>query len=260
MTTEIDTKSYELYFIAMNQSLQHSVKEAAAAFNTMTKTREILGLPISDPDGVTSELSNLAAQVAAAAHVADVAMNEAVAGTRKVGYSATLNDFTIEAIAGDTMRLVLTDAEPGFAVVPMGGGEGLQGLPAIVWGGVAVSVVQATAVYFVVQKSADAIKTVARKRTENTIAKTAGQYAKLVQEGKATPDQAKALTDSLYTGSTELAKAAPPPPPENETPGGVAKTVASTATTIAWIGLAAVVAYGVLSVVSANTARKALVS
>lgn len=236
-----DLKAYEAYFGALNQRVQDGLRQADDAWETYNKVCGKLGAVLQ----FTQAEQLWAAEVGGAAKLLDVVTLDVINGKRKVGYNAQLEDFEIESLPGDLKRLVLQPAAPGFALIPITGGEGgtVDGLLPLVWAGVAVSVVQAAAVYLVVAESTDALKVIAQKRTEKTIAETAGSYSKLVAEGKATPEQAKQLTDSLYTGSVELAKAAPPVPPEDTT-GGKIKSVTSTIEKVAWIALGGVVLYG----------------
>lgn len=219
---EAESKSWGGYVAALRDQILTSKAAAVASYNALKQVRQKLGLPFmagaageaggGDAGAWSQDLEQQAVDVTAMAALCVNAANDVLARKRRLMWDDKQNDFAIEGLPGDVVRL--QKAENGVPVLVDSSGQvthvtGQVGNPLVVFGVIAaLAVVQALALLLLVDQALKTLQVVAEQRTQRTLADAAKKHADLVEQGKATPAEAKSLNDSIYGGATGLAKAA----------------------------------------------------
>lgn len=210
-----DTSAWVAYIKGMRNIVSDSWDAALLAYRTHKQVRETLDLPnVVQPGeaGVRGALTpteeqeflEVGALVQTLVQIAD----DALANKRRVFYVESLNDLAFEQVQGDTSRvesrggrLVVVDPATGVPI-PV---SGTLGLPPIAWAGIAGAAVAALGIqYFIAKEVCEAAQTLAEQRTMQTVVE---KQAEMVASGKATPEEAKRMTDAVFQGAKELEQA-----------------------------------------------------
>jgi len=213
-----DEKAWEAYLTALRDNLSASWTRAVAAYTGLKTVRQNLGLPFlvdgAGPEGGaapgmssasawSSDLDQNAVDAMAMVKIITDALNDAIAGKRKVAWNTEKNQFEIEGLSSDVVRLALNGDVP-IIVNPAGEQthvQGQVGVPAIVWATTLGVTVLALPAYWAVEKAVNNITDVAEQKTMRTIAEKSYEC---VTTGKCTPDQAAKLNQSIYTGAAAV--------------------------------------------------------
>lgn len=211
-------QAWSSYLQGLQQNLNTSWAQGKAAYLTLKSVREKLGLPFitsqtneSNPDtgGWADDFEAQAQDIQAMVTLLDQAATDVLADKRKLMWNQELSDFSISGLPGDVLRLdivqgvvMLVDTNTGKQVHV----SGQIGILPILWLAAGVAVVQGIAAYLIVDKACQTFKTMAEQKTQRTLAEAAKKHADLVAAGKATPEQAKSLNDSMYAGAAEFQK------------------------------------------------------
>lgn len=248
-----DAAAWGEYLTALRSSIQTSWAGARQAYLTLKRVREQLGFPFISPvtggegglvdnggwsDSLESNMQDLQAMV----KVTDDAFGDVLAQKRKLLYDAKTNDFAVEGLPSDVVRVRLTNGNLSLVdgtgnTIHVTGTIGVA--PVILIGGVAAVALSGAVTFvaagLVIKKTCDTVQAIAEQKTMQT---ALTKQAELVQSGKATPEQAAAMTKSVYDGATALATAKGKAE-ENSDTSKITKTV----TTVALIGLGIGVIY-----------------
>lgn len=239
----VDLAAWTAYLQALRNDMVAAWNGARNAYVALERVRERLGLPFlavpGEADAVgalTAEQNQEFIEAGAAATLLTQWMDEALSGKRKIAYDAGRNDFVIEALDSDVVFIEIRSGKPTLISrttgqpVPVSGTVGAA--PVIAWivgAGIAIAAVVATwqvsTAYF------EKERVLAEEKTKQTLAT---KQAELVSSGKATPEQAKAMTDAIYIGAKELEEARGA---AGEREGGTARKIADTVQTVLWVGL-----------------------
>lgn len=255
---DVDNAAWEAYFTNLRNSMVLSWNRARDAYLTLKKVREIFGLPLIVAGGEATSGGALTVvqnqqflELAAANTLMTQLIDEALAGRRKIFYLEKTKDFGIEAFDTDTIiietqggRARLVDKNTGQLVNVTGEiSEGTLGLHPLIW--VAAGVLTLAAVasqYFQNEDNNETARVLADSKVQTTLAE---KQAEMVSSGKATPEEAKKMTDAIYIGATNL-----------ETARGITKEKASATTglqstikTVMWVALGIGVLYFLARVV-----------
>ena len=260
--SDVDMTAWEVYFGNLRDSTVRSWNEARGAYVALKEVKEIFGEPFivaageTDPGtGITAARNQEYLELAATNDYLATLMDEVLAGERKVFYDADNQDFAIEMLETDTMylavqntRTVLLDKATNQPIEVKGT---LGVAPAIIWGGIVAGTAIAGMIsyYFINDSNNQRAKIELEEKTKQAIAT---KQADLVASGKATPEQAKQMTDAIYVGAKdlELAKAETEKAKKAATSEGIQETVK----TVMWIGLGIGALYFLARVVPAATA------
>lgn len=247
-----DTAAWGQYIQSLRDNVEGSWQRAVGAYKTLKAVREQLGLPFivdaqpggegqpptpPPPGAWTSDFEQQMLDLQGIVSVLVKAADEAVEGKRKLAWNEQIQDFVLESLPGDQVRiemvggkLVATNLD-GSGAKHWSGTVGepaqLGALPAIAW--VAITGISVVGIYFITDRVCKAVETAAEEKTFQT---TATKNAELVQSGKATPEQATAMTSAVYKGAAELHKAKAKEKSQ-EAPSQFAGTVKM----LAWAGL-----------------------
>lgn len=236
---DVNTAAWEKFIVSQNASLQAAWQEALAARNSLKKVREALGLPfiVNAPGEAgaagawNDDFEKNTLEVQAMVTFLNNVTNEAVAGKRALVFNSQTDDMGLELLPTDTLRMavsqqgrpVMVNVQTGQPVTEFSGT--LNALPAVAIVGIVV--VAGIVVWASTEAVCDTVKTVAREKTVQTI-RTSG--AKLIEEGKATPEQVTAMDKGLFEGQASVVKAeAELKEAEDQWP--------KTLRTVAWVGL-----------------------
>lgn len=235
---DVDLQAWDAYFRGVRNQLVESWNDARTAYLTMRQVKESFGLPVvlspeaaaSGEPGWTPGDEQRILETQAIVELLTEWMDDALEkNTRRIAYDPA-QGFVIEQLPSDTLR-----------VVQQGGGVSildLQGNPVPVTGTVgalpalavvAIVGVAVVGVYFTVDAICDVIESTAEQETMRTLG---DQHAKLVASGKATPEQAKKMTEAIYSGAKELTVAKGQAAAAEGSSG-----VQSTVRTVAWVAL-----------------------
>jgi hypothetical protein len=206
------------YVAGLRDSVLGSKKSAVNAYNTLKSVRSNLGLPFmssggegGDQNGWSPDLEQQAVDVVAMANILTAAADDVLAQKRKLYWDDKLQNFAVEGLPGDVLRLQL-DANGVPVLVDANGNQqhvtGQVGaVPVIVMVGVAAIVlIQALIIYLLIDKALQTLQVIAEQQTQKTLAQAVKKHADLVASGKATADDAAKLNKSMYEGATELQK------------------------------------------------------
>jgi hypothetical protein len=207
-----DTAAWEAYVRALRDNLTSAFGRASLARRTLKSTRERLGLSfIVDPgegavrtgawdSGLEQDFKELGSMVATLTRFADDALD----GKRKLGFDQN-DQLAFERVDGDLSRVEVQNGRPVEIENTTGEPVRVTGtvgvLPPLVIGLIVVAAAITT--YFVVEEVCNTVENVAESKQIETVS---ANQVKLVQGG-ATPEQAKALTDSIYDGAAQVHEA-----------------------------------------------------
>jgi hypothetical protein len=230
------------YVGATRDNMNAAWSRAVVARETLKDVRERLGLPFMVEAGETTarlgawdagleqDFLELGSMVGTLSRFAD----ESLAGRRRLG-TDTSGTLGFERLPGDFTRVEVRAGRPVEI-------ENATGEPVRVTGTVgalpplaiaAIVIAAALATYFVVEQVCETVENVAEQKTFETIS---DNQTKQIERG-ATPEQAKALTDSLYKGATALRDAR-----ARETTAGRSE-IPQTIRTVGFIALGLAAAY-----------------
>jgi len=281
-TASPDLVAWEAYIKALRNSLQTSWNNARSAYLTLKSVREQLGLPfivnpgspeVGNAPGMStsaawqSDLDQQAVNVMGMVTLSTNALDDAVlpAGNpkkRNLVWDATRNDFGIEALPGDLLRLEARQAPSGQTIPVLVDANtnqptNIQGtisaVPALlIAAGVVVTVVQTIGLVLIVNAACETLQTVAEQKTLQTITE---KQAELVQSGKATPEQAASMSKAVFSGAAELEKSKAA---EAEAKSKPTSDITKTITTVALVALGLGVIYAVVRLVPPIERRRTL--
>lgn len=245
------------YLTALRGSMNQSWAGARNAYLTLKKVRQQLGFPfigslltgeggLVDSGAWDDSLEGNMQDLQAMVKVTDDAFGDVLAQKRKLFYEQKTNDFAVEGLPSDIVRVKLTD---GNLSLVNGQGQpihvtGTIGLAPIIVGGIVAAAAISGAVTFVaaalvIKKTCDTIQAIAEQKTMQT---ALVKQAELVQSGKATPAEAAALTKSVYDGTAAVATAKGAAAAQANANSDVTN-ISKTVTTVAFIGLGIGVIY-----------------
>jgi len=211
---DMDLKAWEKYLRAIRNQTVHSWNLARGAYLALEEVREAFGLPLvvegeaaSIPGGALTSAQNQDFLELAALNVflAEI-MDDVLSERRRFGYVEDSEDLGIELLDSDRVMVGVVNNSPRLVgvssgdPVPVSGTIGIH--PAVIIGGFLAASLVAT--YFIVDSANQKAKAVAEQKTLQTVAEA--QKA-MVVSGKATPEEAKKMTDAIFTGATQLEEA-----------------------------------------------------
>lgn len=202
---------------ALRDSTQKSRDAMVSSYLGLKKVRDDLGLPFmsgAPGEGVDAgawgaDLDQQAVDLVAMAKIATDGANDVLANKRKLIYSSQLNDFVIEALPSDTMRVAVTGNKPVLYDAASNNATHSSGtvgiLPLIIGAGIVGNGLIALGAYAIIKESLAAATTISTNKMLRTLS---DNQTKLVMSGKATPDQAAAQTKALLDGAESVKLAA----------------------------------------------------
>jgi hypothetical protein len=216
---DMDPAAWEAYLKSLRQQVTTAWKGAADARARLKKVREDLNLPFvvdspteaGAPGAWNSSYEQNMVELKAIVMLLERYADEAVAGKRPLVFDPQTKQFQIAAIDGDTLRvranpsgkpIDVVDIASGTAITQFDGELGLA--PIAIAAGVASIFVVAIVAYGIVARVSESSESIARSKMLETI-ETSG--AKLVQEGKATPDQVSSMRKALFDGAAAVSTA-----------------------------------------------------
>jgi hypothetical protein len=211
-TPTTDLAAWDAYLNGVGTSLLTSQGRMVTAYKTLKSVREGFGLPFIatgegalSPGGALTESDNRRFMEAAAmAQVALGVIEDALNNRRKIGYDAS-GALAIEALPDDGMKIVLDSQGKPRLVDDAGNPVDVSGTVALA--PLLVGVI-AAAVTFVVVFAVEEVCDTLKVRAQTKMTETLGQQQKeLVDSGKATPEQARAMTTGLLQSAKELEEA-----------------------------------------------------
>jgi hypothetical protein len=214
---DVDLKAWEAYLVALRNKLTASLNEMLGAYRTLRKIRESFGMPLvartseasASPGALTESEYQQILELASMVDLMNRALDDVVGSKRKFGFDRATNDFQIERLPTDANRIEVRGGRPTLIsnstnqpVQVSGTIDGLGVVGPIVWVGLAIigTAVTLGTLYTVntaLEKTADIVQS----NTQKTIAI---QSMKLVEQGKATPAEAKALQTATYEAAKDL--------------------------------------------------------
>jgi hypothetical protein len=211
--TAATAAAWEQYIAALRDDVSDAFKRASDARATLKRVRERLGLPFfaeqsgegQSPLGawgadLDQQFLEVGSMVATLTRFAD----DAIAGRRRLGTDAQ-GALGLERLEGDATRIEIRGGRPveieNATNQPIRVTGTVSALPAIVVGVIVVASV--IAAYFAVTEVCETIEKVAEQKTIETVKV---EQTKQLAAG-ATPEQVKALTDSIYDGAADVHKA-----------------------------------------------------
>lgn len=208
------------YISGLQTAVKASLQRATVAYNTLKTVRSKLGLEFitssggegsADVGGWAPDLETQAQDLHAMAVFLDQIASDVKSGKRDLVWNKAFGAFAITALPGDVIRIelaqsgvpVIVDAKTGQPIhvdAPLGVG-------AVNWAELAVvAAIPTVGIYLTTTKFIDGMTVMTEQKTQRTLLEAAKKNTDLVAQGKATPDQAKALNDALYAGATSLQK------------------------------------------------------
>ncbi len=261
-----DEKAWEAYLTALRDNIQAKWAGAVAAYKGLKSVRESLGLPfmvdgggpeagagagMTSASAWSSDLDQQAVDVMAMVKIITDALNDVIAGKRKLAWNTDKGQFEIEGLPSDVVRLGLNGDVP-VILTPAGAEthvQGQVGVPALVWATTLGVTALALPAYWAVEKAVNTITDAAEQKTMRTIAEKSYEC---VASGKCTPEQASKLNQSIYTGATALrAQKVEQVKAGNQPTTDITKTI----TTVAWVALGIGVLYAVVRLIPAASSR-----
>lgn len=260
-----DPNAWGAYVAALRDKVAGKKSDVVQAYNTLKKVREQVGLPFMggaageggapDTGAWAPDLEQQAVDIMAMGTLCVSALGDVLAKKRRLMWDDMRNDFAVEGLPGDVVRLQVDGANNPVLVDSSGQVThvtGQVGEPVTLIFGVAVAlaVIQTVALVVIVWKALDALETVVVQKTERTAAETAKKYADLVEQGKLTPAQAKGLTDAVYTGAKGLRE-------EERKKKDVDKDWQDTLKTLGYVALGVGILYVIVKYIPAPAPRSA---
>jgi hypothetical protein len=258
---DVDQAAWAAYLRNLRDGVASSWNTVRAAYQKLERVRSSFGLPLlarpgeaSSPGALTPGEQQDFFDVGATSHLLVTWMDEVLADKRKVGRNN--GELVIESLPGDQVRIVLQAGRPRIVsastgqpvpVTPVDGALPGQ-LGYVAWVAVA-AVAVAVAAYLINQEQCETEVRVAEQKTMETIAT---KQSELVQSGKATPEQAKKMTDAIYQGAASVEQARGEAK-EREGESGLQKTVR----TLAWVSLGIGAVYLATRIIPSTPVRAA---
>lgn len=246
----VSVAAWDSYLRGLATNLQSAWDRALSAHHTLHKVRTTLGLPFivdrvteagATPGAWASDLEQQMLELQVMVQTLVGAANDTVAGKRQLGWNDQTNDFEIERLPEDAVRIETRNGRPvliGNMTNEPVEVTGSLGIAPIVWVGIAA--VAAVATYFIVEEACKTVETVAKQKTYQTLS---NHQHDLVTSGKATPEQAAKMTETILTGAKELEEAEAI---KTEATSPLMKTI----TTVSFVALGLGVLYVVAQVIA----------
>jgi hypothetical protein len=207
-----DLAAWDAYLKGVGTSLLASQGRMVLAYRTLKSVREGFGLSFLatgegalSPGGALTESENVRFMEAAGmSQVALGVIEDALNNKRKIGYD-TQGNLGVEALPDDGMQIVLDSQGKPRLVDDAGNPVDVTGTVALAPLAIgAIAAVVTFVVVFAVEEICDTLKVKAEQKTIETLGQ---QQKELVDSGKATPDQARAMTTGLLQSATALEEA-----------------------------------------------------
>jgi hypothetical protein len=260
---DINVDAWAAYLRAVRDSLNAQWARTKSAYFTLKEIREQFGLSFiidqageatAPPGAWTTALQNKMLKLQSIVDVLNLVATDALEDKRKLAWNPQRQDFEIEKLPVDPLTVQLVNGQPELvdnsgAVIQPTGDVGV-GLAPLAW--VAIVGVVAIAVYFSTESVCDTIEKTAEQKTMQTIG---DQSAKLVEQGKATPEEAAAMTSAVYKGAAEVKKAEAV---AEAAKGKPASDIANTVRTLGFVALSVGVLYLAATVIGRMPAGRAL--
>jgi hypothetical protein len=211
--TSATAAAWESYVRALRDDVNVSFSRASRAREALKRVRERLGLPfMAEQSGegqvplgawaadLEQQFLELGSMVATLTRFAD----DAIEGRRRLGFDAQ-GGLALERLDSDATRVEIRGGRPieieNATGEPVRVTGTVSALPPIVLGVIVVAAAVAT--YFAVAEVCDTVEKVAVQKQIETVKV---EQTKQLQAG-ATPEQVKALTDSIYDGAATVHQA-----------------------------------------------------
>ena len=218
-TSSSTAEAIGAYVASLRDTVVASKAAAINAYNGLKTVRADLDLPFmsgpvgeggGDGNGWSPDLEQQAVDITAMANLLIAAADDVLNQKRRLFWDDKLQNFAIEGFATDTLRLQ-TDANGVPVLVDASGNPqhvtGQVGVaPVIVFGVVALALVQALILYLLIDQALKTVQVIAEQKTQKTLADAVKKHADLVATGKATAEDAAKLNKSMYDGATSLQK------------------------------------------------------
>jgi len=218
-TSSSTAEAIGAYVASLRDTVVASKAAAISAYNGLKTVRADLDLPFmsgpvgeggGDGNGWSPDLEQQAVDITAMANLLIAAADDVLNQKRRLFWDDKLQNFAIEGFATDTLRLQ-TDANGVPVLVDASGNPqhvtGQVGVaPVIVFGVVALALVQALILYLLIDQALKTVQVIAEQKTQKTLADAVKKHADLVATGKATAEDAAKLNKSMYDGATSLQK------------------------------------------------------
>lgn len=207
--TGVDPAAWDAYLSGIRSSLNGSFDRMIKAYRTLRSVREGLGLPfVVTGEGVlrgalTPDSNQQYIEAATLVDRCNTFIDDARAGRRELGFD-DVGNLVIGALPTDGDRIVVQNGAPVLV--------DQEGKPLEITGSiglapfaiVAIVAVVAIGAVLAVEKVCDTLTSLAEEKTNQTVT---DMQRDLVQKGKATPEQAKAMADAVYDGARGLEEA-----------------------------------------------------
>lgn len=214
--TQLDS-AWNDYFLRFADDLEVRWDRSKQAYLGLKDVRSILGKPFykqpsggggdslyEDPGAWDESLDKNVMILKDAVPFISMTFREAAAGKRQVKVEKG-GEFSLEALPTDPFQIVSSE-QGGLSLVKPDGTEHVpSGNVGVPWVALAIAAVAVTAAQaYVAVKALEALETLAEQKTQQTLVQS---QTELVTSGKATPEQAKAMTDAVLKGTEAIEKA-----------------------------------------------------
>jgi hypothetical protein len=263
-----DAAAWEAYLTALRDNLTAKWSGAVAAYQGLKTVRQNLGLPFmvegAGPESTgagklsasawSPDLDQQAVDLMAMVTLIKNALDDTIAGKRKLNYSTDRAEFLIEGLPADLLRLEVQGEKPVLILnatnQPAPPIQGQVSAPAIVWAATLGVSVLALPAYWVVEKAVNTLTDVAEQKTMKTLAEKSYEC---VQTGKCTPEQAAKLNQSIYSGAAAVRAEKVR---EKEAASKPTTDITSAIKTVALVALGIAAIYAIIKFVPASGARR----
>lgn len=232
----VNEQAWNAYFKGVRDQMVGSWNRLRDAYLTHQRIRAQLGLQAVmapgekfDPGAISEETEQDVLHLQASTILLSKFMDEVVAGTRKISFDKTKNDFFIERLPNDTITVQLNSrGAPRVVELDSSSEVSVDGTVGNPWAAAVIAVVAGLTIYFTTAKVEDTIKSNVEQATMATISTN---QTKQIELG-ATPEEVKANTDAVFEGAKQLERA------KGESKQKEGETgIQSTIRTVAWVGL-----------------------
>jgi len=210
---DVDVAAWGKYFQGVRNQLQGTLDDMLGAYRTYKKIRESFGMSlvvspgegISAAGAITRSLSQQALELASMADIGIMALDDALANKRKIGWDRAAETFQIERLPTDASRIETPGGVP--TLISNATNQPVQitgtlGIAPIVWVGLGIAgVVVTVGALYTVNTAMESATTIIQEQTRKTIAL---KSMELVEQGKATPEEAKKLQTATYEAAADL--------------------------------------------------------
>lgn len=206
---------WNAYFSALRDNMNARWQRAVDSYKTLKSVRETLGLPFMAEPGQgegpiatgawSADLEQQAVNIHAMTVLITGALDDVVANKRKIGMLPNSDEWVIERLPSDILRIeVKAPGTPVLVNAATGQPEQVQGTVGALWSSAALAVLVPGAGIYLTLRAIDNLVQNTQEKTAQTIAKRNGD---LIASGKATPEQAAALTKAEAEAAAGLVKA-----------------------------------------------------